>query len=303
HKTSWQKFEENNSIIDCYFASRSAPILSSWNASSKIIAEKKGGVHRLRLDYNKLKSFSPQGLTQNVFEANKNRCRYKVILSWPPGQVNDFIHANWVKHELLENDFICCQAPLESTVGDFWRMIWQEKVKQIIMLCSLFELGKMKCCQYWPPRVDDKMTFFTITITCTLIDTSDPSFVHTKLDLTCWSYLSDLFDVTVIISNSRTGINQQCTDTDLFGKMPIDKLLVYRSEQYNFRRVITKALMEYLLSGFLTLTNRKLIFNKHDDLVAIQTLESTSPRRSSSPSYLPLQYIYTFEVQHTGTDE
>uniref|UniRef100_A0A914ZDC0 Uncharacterized protein n=2 Tax=Parascaris univalens TaxID=6257 RepID=A0A914ZDC0_PARUN len=187
-KTSTATAEKNKDRVQQY-SDEAKEVMKKWlNDVSQ------GGVHRLRLDYNKLKSFSPQGLTQNVFEANKNRCRYKdvkcfdqtrVILSWPPGQVNDFIHANWVKHELLENDFICCQAPLESTVGDFWRMIWQEKVKQIIMLCSLFELGKMKCCQYWPPRVDDKMTFFTITITCTLIDTSDPSFVHTKLDLTC----------------------------------------------------------------------------------------------------------------------
>uniref|UniRef100_F1L1L7 Tyrosine-protein phosphatase non-receptor type 12 n=1 Tax=Ascaris suum TaxID=6253 RepID=F1L1L7_ASCSU len=187
-KTSTSDVEKNKDRAQQY-SDEAKEVMKKWlNDVSQ------GGIHRLRLDYNKLKSFTPKGLTQNVFEANKNRCRYKdvkcfdqtrVILSWPPGQVNDFIHANWVKHELLENDFICCQAPLESTVGDFWRMIWQEKVKQIIMLCSLFELGKMKCCQYWPPRVDDKMTFFTITITCTLVDTSDPSFVHTKLDLTC----------------------------------------------------------------------------------------------------------------------
>uniref|UniRef100_A0A914S118 Tyrosine-protein phosphatase domain-containing protein n=1 Tax=Parascaris equorum TaxID=6256 RepID=A0A914S118_PAREQ len=35
--------------------------------------------------------------------------RTRVVLNWPPNNGNDFIHANWIKHELLENIFICCQ--------------------------------------------------------------------------------------------------------------------------------------------------------------------------------------------------
>ncbi|KIH46508.1 Protein-tyrosine phosphatase, partial [Ancylostoma duodenale] len=59
----------------------------------------------------------------------------RVVLSWPPGK-NDYIHANW--------------APTKNTVEDFWRMIWQEQCKSIVMLCNIMECGKKKCEQYWP---------------------------------------------------------------------------------------------------------------------------------------------------------
>lgn len=42
------------------------------------------------------------------------------------------------------------QGPMEKTVDDFWRMIWQEKCKSIVMLCNVMECGKQKCEQYWP---------------------------------------------------------------------------------------------------------------------------------------------------------
>ena len=33
---------------------------------------------------------------------------------------------------------------------DFWRMVWQEKVTLIIMLCNTVEGHRIRCQQYWP---------------------------------------------------------------------------------------------------------------------------------------------------------
>jgi len=37
--------------------------------------------------------------------------------------------------------YIACQAPMASTVTDFWRMIWEQQSKIIIMLTDLVENG------------------------------------------------------------------------------------------------------------------------------------------------------------------
>ncbi|VDM28665.1 unnamed protein product [Toxocara canis] len=79
----------------------------------------------------------------------------------------DFIHANWISSEFLSRKFICAQGPMENTIVDFWRMIWQEHIELIIMLCKLVEDGKEKCAPYWPSKAGEKKNFSGFTITST----------------------------------------------------------------------------------------------------------------------------------------
>ncbi|EYC19677.1 hypothetical protein Y032_0023g660 [Ancylostoma ceylanicum] len=65
-----------------------------------------------------------------------------------------YIHANRVTYPLLRNQFILTQGPLPRTIPEFWRMIWQEKVETIIMLCRNVENGKRKCAEYIPSHID-----------------------------------------------------------------------------------------------------------------------------------------------------
>lgn len=64
--------------------------------------------------------------------------------------VDRYINANYIRSAKLRNLFIATQGPLESTILNFWKMIWQEKVSLIVMLCPLKEGDKVKCTQYWP---------------------------------------------------------------------------------------------------------------------------------------------------------
>uniref|UniRef100_A0A8C7N8I2 Receptor-type tyrosine-protein phosphatase kappa n=2 Tax=Oncorhynchus kisutch TaxID=8019 RepID=A0A8C7N8I2_ONCKI len=64
------------------------------------------------------------------------------------------------------NHYIATQGPMQETVFDFWRMVWQENTAAIVMVTNLVEVGRVKCCKYWP---DDTEIYRDIKVT--LIET------------------------------------------------------------------------------------------------------------------------------------
>ncbi|CAI5659057.1 unnamed protein product [Oreochromis niloticus] len=76
-------------------------------------------------------------------------CRVKLTTSDPDG-ISDYINANYMPGYSSNREYIATQGPLPSTVNDFWRMIWEQRVKRIIMVTNCIEGGQTKCEQYWP---------------------------------------------------------------------------------------------------------------------------------------------------------
>jgi len=63
-----------------------------------------------------------------------------------------YINANYVRGPKEElRHYIACQAPLESTVADFWQMIWENQCRVIVQLTDLSEGGVARCAEYLPP--------------------------------------------------------------------------------------------------------------------------------------------------------
>ncbi|KAI6179905.1 hypothetical protein M3Y98_00661500 [Aphelenchoides besseyi] len=117
-----------------------------------------------------------------AFDRNMRRCRYKgqrtirfqfidvfcadrsrVVLRVPAGE-DDFIHANWVTGQQLQNAFICAQGPLPHTSRDFWLMIWQERVHHVFMLCRTVEMNRPKCAQYWPTTPGESIYYGNLMV-------------------------------------------------------------------------------------------------------------------------------------------
>lgn len=66
--------------------------------------------------------------------------------------LTEYINASYVRGpKNATKYYIACQAPIESTVADFWRMIWEQQTKVIIMLTELVENDVEKCAEYIPP--------------------------------------------------------------------------------------------------------------------------------------------------------
>ncbi|KAM3957291.1 protein tyrosine phosphatase 69D [Aphomia sociella] len=63
---------------------------------------------------------------------------------------SDYINANYVMGYRERKQFICAQGPTDTTVNDFWRMIWEHGLELIVMLTNLEEYSKVKCSKYWP---------------------------------------------------------------------------------------------------------------------------------------------------------
>ncbi|XP_067653253.1 receptor-type tyrosine-protein phosphatase T-like [Haliotis asinina] len=97
----------------------------------------------------------PENKKRNRFLALFPYDESRVVLA-PDGDATcDYIHASYVQGFHERNVFIAAQGPNKVTVDDFWRMIWQENVSEIIMLTRVMEMNRKKCEQYWPDGTKD----------------------------------------------------------------------------------------------------------------------------------------------------
>lgn len=98
--------------------------------------------------------------------------------------MSDYIHANFVDGYKQKNAFISTQGPLPHTCADFWRMVWEQQVLVIVMTTKVFECGKIKCEQYWPPdETSDDQTYQNFKVSTTSLSQFD-NYAVTRLELT-----------------------------------------------------------------------------------------------------------------------
>uniref|UniRef100_A0A7N5ZUX8 protein-tyrosine-phosphatase n=1 Tax=Anabas testudineus TaxID=64144 RepID=A0A7N5ZUX8_ANATE len=79
---------------------------------------------------------------------DRHRVKLHSLLADPS---SDYVNANYID-----------VSPKQEMIYDFWRMVWQENCFSIVMINKLVEVGRMKCCKYWP---DDTELYGDIKIT------------------------------------------------------------------------------------------------------------------------------------------
>uniref|UniRef100_A0A4W6EMC1 protein-tyrosine-phosphatase n=1 Tax=Lates calcarifer TaxID=8187 RepID=A0A4W6EMC1_LATCA len=109
-------------------------------------------------------------------DENRMKNRYGNIIAYDHSRVrlqpqdgessSDYINANYVDVSNIHTHTHTHTHFLTETVYDFWRMVWQENTAAIVMVTNLVEVGRVKCCKYWP---DDTEIYGDMKVT--LIET------------------------------------------------------------------------------------------------------------------------------------
>eukprot|EP00039_Didymoeca_costata_P017065 m.313533 g.313533 ORF g.313533 m.313533 type:complete len:741 (-) comp16491_c1_seq1:18-2240(-) len=131
-----------------------------------------GGMFLDKLDVDRFNnmdtnSATVEALPVEIAKRIKEFNRYKNILPNPRTRVilnevdgdptSSFINANFVDGaDGATQRYIAAQGPKATTIGHFWRMIWEKNVRAIVMVTALKEGKKEKCARYWPRRVYDE---------------------------------------------------------------------------------------------------------------------------------------------------
>ncbi|XP_029954402.1 receptor-type tyrosine-protein phosphatase H-like isoform X2 [Salarias fasciatus] len=161
---------------------KAIPVAKFQNHFTKLSADENRG---FSLEYGTL-SLVGADQTQKVstLPENKVRNRFTNVLPYDWNRVklttsgsaesSDYINASYMPGYRNNREYIATQGPLPATVNDFWRMIWEQQVKGIVMVTNCTELGRTKCEQYWPSGRQSRL-FGELSVT-TISEQQEPNW-------------------------------------------------------------------------------------------------------------------------------
>ena len=137
-------------------------------------------------------------------QENASKNRYKNVLPFDDSRIklktdtdeprqSDYINANYVEvlhderyreFEGFNKKYITTQGCLENTTGAFWRMLWQENSRTIVMITKEVERGKVKCVRYWPELGEElESGFFGEIVVKNVMEELDDNFIRREFEI------------------------------------------------------------------------------------------------------------------------
>ncbi|XP_029289713.1 receptor-type tyrosine-protein phosphatase beta [Cottoperca gobio] len=105
-----------------------------------------------------------QPLDSALLPENRGKNRYNNILPYDSTRVklsyvdddpcSDYINASYMPGNNFRREYVATQGPLPGTKDDFWKMIWEQNVHNVVMVTQCVEKGRVKCDHYWPLDLD-----------------------------------------------------------------------------------------------------------------------------------------------------
>lgn len=129
-----------------------------------------GGVDGYTHEFNRLNEMDETLFSRRdgKLPGNADKNRYKnivpydhtrVLLDGPNSKKDNYINANFIRmvtkkpeQRMFDRVYISTQGCLPTTVGDFWKMVYQQGVVVIVMTTAECERGRVKCERYWPEK-------------------------------------------------------------------------------------------------------------------------------------------------------
>uniref|UniRef100_A0A8C7PL92 Receptor-type tyrosine-protein phosphatase alpha n=1 Tax=Oncorhynchus mykiss TaxID=8022 RepID=A0A8C7PL92_ONCMY len=129
---------------------------------AKLYAPSAAGCGGMEAEFKKLTSIKIQNdkMRTGNLPANMKKNRVLQIIPYEFNRVinpvkrgeesTDYVNASFIDGYRQKDSYMASQGPLQHTIEDFWRMIWEWRSCSIVMLTELEERGQEKCAQYWP---------------------------------------------------------------------------------------------------------------------------------------------------------
>ena len=101
--------------------------------------------------------------TSHILPYDCNRIKVRSIQ--PSGEGHDYINASLVKTH-AHTFYVVTQCPMNTTMGEFWRMVWEQEVAVIVALLAMDEPDKPEYKAYWPKIDDHPMLYHDVRVSC-----------------------------------------------------------------------------------------------------------------------------------------